>query len=281
MSAYAGLVLAGRRGPTDPLAEARGASHRALLEMRGVPMLLRVVRTLRSAKSVGRIAVSIEDPEVLSDVPELRELMAEGSLVAHASRSSPSRSVLHALQARGPGEKLLVTTADHPLPTPEMVDHLAAEAERGDADVAVGVVAGSLLRARFPATKRTYLRLRDDDYSGANLFAFRTERAERAAAFWTHAEQFRKRPWRLVGAFGPLTLLLYALRRLDLGGALERVSVAMQARVRPVLLPFAEAAIDVDRSADFELVSRILAEREPSAQSTTSPAAPKRPVPGS
>ena len=62
MADLTGLVLAGRRGPADdPLMEVRAARHRALVEVEGVPMLVRVVRTLRAARSVGRIIVSIDD----------------------------------------------------------------------------------------------------------------------------------------------------------------------------------------------------------------------------
>ena len=46
------LVLAGRRGASDALADALAASdasgHHALLDVAGVPMLLRVVRTLKA-----------------------------------------------------------------------------------------------------------------------------------------------------------------------------------------------------------------------------------------
>jgi hypothetical protein len=80
-------------------------------------------------------------------------------------------------------------------------------------------------------------------------------------AFWRRAERFRKRPWRMVGTFGPITLVLFLLRRLDLEAAFERVSRAVGARVRAIRMPFPEAAIDVDRPADLALVSRLLAER--------------------
>src|SRR4029453_16464860 len=46
---FSALILAGRRGPQDPLAVSRGATHRALLPVAGVPMLVRVVRALRAA----------------------------------------------------------------------------------------------------------------------------------------------------------------------------------------------------------------------------------------
>jgi len=259
------LVLAGRRGASDVLADALAAAdasgHHALLDVAGVPMLLRVVRTLKASPSVGRIVVSIDDPAVLDTVPELRASLADGSLACRTALDSPSRSVLDALADTSAGEKLLVVTADHALLTTEMVEHFAAHAS-GDIDVLVAVVSATVIRAQYPQSTRTYIKLRDDWVSGANLFAFLTPEARRAAEFWGRAERFRKRPWRLVAAFGPLSLLLFLLRRLTLGAALERVSRAIGARARAIRMPWAEAAIDVDRPSDLELVNQILEERE-------------------
>lgn len=224
-------------------------------------MLLRVVRTLRAARDVESIAVSIDDPRALDDEPELKALVAEGALRVHRSRESPSRSVSDALASRVAGEPLLVTTADHALLTPLMVDHFAAVCASSEADVLVGLVAASRLRARYPETTRTYVKLRGEAWTGANLFCFRTDLARRAAAFWVRAEQHRKHPWGLASAFGPISLLLFLLRRLDLDAALARASRAIGASIRAVSLPFPEAAIDVDRVTDLALAERILAER--------------------
>jgi len=277
MTAFTALVLAGSRGEGDPLAQGRGVRHRALIEVCGVPMLLRVVRTLRATEPVKTLVVSIDDPSALQEVPELAELVRTGALGVHASLASPSRSVIDVLEGLDPSCPVLVTTADHALLTPQIAGHFLAEAQRSTADVVVGLVARGLLEARLPETTRTYLRLRDEDYSGANLFVFRTPAARRAAAFWVRAESFRKRPWRLVSVFGPLSLLLFLTRRLDLDAALARASQVIGARIAAVRLPFAEAAVDVDRPSDLALATRLLQE----AQSTRSPSAPKDPVAGS
>jgi GTP:adenosylcobinamide-phosphate guanylyltransferase len=258
-----GLVLAGRRGGADdPLRPVLGnAPHRALLDVGGTPMLVRVVRTLQASPQIGRVVVSIDEPEILGDVPELTTALADGSLRTHRSLSSPSRSVLDVLEGIAEGERVLVTTSDHPLLTTEMLDRFVSGAEASGGDVAVGLVLAETVRSRYPDAVRTYIPLRGGAYSGANLFAFRTPRARRAAAFWVKAEQFRKRPWRLVSVFGLGTLGLFALRQLDLDAALERVSRTIGAEIRAVSLPFPEAAVDVDRPSDHALVSRILAER--------------------
>jgi GTP:adenosylcobinamide-phosphate guanylyltransferase len=253
------LVLAGSRGPEDPLASAEGARHRALLEVGGQAMLLRVVRALRATPGMGGITVSIEEPAALAAVPELAALAREGALAVQRSLSSPSRSVLDVLQGLPPGTPLLVTTADHALLRAQIVARFLADAEASGADLAIGLVAARVLRARFPESKRTYLAFRDGGYSGANLFLFRTREAQRAAAFWVRAERFRKRPWRLVAAFGPVALALFLLRRLDLDAALARASRAIGARIAAVRLPYPEAAVDVDKPADLALARAIVA----------------------
>jgi GTP:adenosylcobinamide-phosphate guanylyltransferase len=273
----AALVLAGSRGASDPLARAEGVRHRALLEVGGEAMLLRVVRALRATRGLGPITVSIEEPAALDAVAELVELRRQGALALHRSLPSPSRSVLDVLEGLPAGRALLVTTADHALLRAEIVERFLAEGEASGADLAIGLVAARCLRARFPRSKRTFLPFRDEGYSGANLFLFRTPRARRAAAFWIRAERFRKRPWRLVAAFGPVSLALFLLRRLDLDAALARASRAVGARIAAVRLPFAEAAIDVDRPGDLSLARGLVA----GDQRLRSPSEAKPPVRGS
>jgi hypothetical protein len=197
-------------------------------------------------------------------VPDLAQWLADGSLECRTALDSPSRSVSDLLLNVTAGERALVVTADHALLTPEMVTHIT-RADSDGADLLVAVVTSDVIRARYPETKRTWLKFRDVWISGANLFAFLTPEAQRAAEFWLRAERFRKQPWKLVSAFGPGALLAFLFRRLDLDAAFERVSQTVGARVRAVRMPWAEAAIDVDRPADLVLVNRILAEHEGTA----------------
>lgn len=260
---YAALVLAGRRGPDDPLADEAGAVHRALLEVGGVPTLQRVIDTLLGSGRVTRVVVSIDVPELLDTVPGIAARRSrEGALQVIRSAGSPSRSVLAGLDEFPAGEAVLVTTADHALLSHAMLEQFLAGAECSGADFSLAMVPAGVLRARFPDSRRTYLPLRGESYSGANLFLFRTAAARKAAEFWIRAEAFRKQPWRLVSFFGPGSLLLFALRRLDLKAAMRRASRAIGAHVHAVELDIAEAAIDVDSIADWKLANRIVDERE-------------------
>lgn len=252
--------MAGRRGGPDTLAEATGAPHRALLDVHGVPMLERVVHTLEAVPCIERILISTDAPALLAQFPGLARRIGEGRVTVVQSEPSPSRSVLRVLE-KIPDDAVLVTTADHALLTPDMVNYFLARAEAEDGDLAVALVEERRIRAQFPESKRTYLPFRGERFSGANLFAFLAPPALRAAAFWVRAEQFRKQPWRLARAFGLPTLVLFALRLLDLEAAMRRASRAIGASILPVRMPFAEAAVDVDRLSDLELVKAILTAR--------------------
>ena len=140
-SSLAALVLAGSRGPSDPLALSQGVRHRALLEVGGAPMLLRVLRALRATGAVGHITVSIEEPAALASLPELDALVRAGTVAIHRSLPSPSRSVQDVLTGLPPDRSLLVTTADHALLRPEIVLRFLTDAEASGADLAIGLVA--------------------------------------------------------------------------------------------------------------------------------------------
>ena len=54
---YTALVLAATRRNRDPLALAGGVSHKAFIDLAGVPMLRRVVASVVDSGRVGRVIV--------------------------------------------------------------------------------------------------------------------------------------------------------------------------------------------------------------------------------
>nr|WP_211113697.1 nucleotidyltransferase family protein [Azospirillum endophyticum] len=252
--------MAGSRGAADPVAAAAGVSHKALAPVAGVPMLVRVLETLAAVPRVGRVAVVIERPGLVLEDPAFAGFLARGTLEVVPAASSPSRSVLAALEAVPDPFPCLVTTADHPLLTPAMVEHFWTQAPP-DADAAVGLARAETIRAAHPDTRRTYLRFGDGAWSGCNLFVLRTETALSVVSFWRRVEQDRKKPWRMIGLLGPGMLLSYVLGRLRLGAALAALGRRTGTRLAAVEMPFADAAVDVDRPDDLALAEAILARR--------------------
>ncbi len=256
------LVLAAGRGADDPMAKASGASHKCLLPVAGVPMLMRVLGALAAAKSIGRIFISIEDPAIIAGAAGLAELRKRAPIETMASAERASSSVGQALRSGSLEFPVLVTTADHALLTPDMVNDFCTRSRRTGADLTAGLAEAETILSAYPGATRTFLKFADGRYSGCNLFTFNTAAALNAVDFWQRVERDRKQPWRLIGAFGVVALLLYLTGRASLVKAFEVGSKRLGVTACPIVMPLAEAAIDVDKPADLELVERIFADRD-------------------
>jgi CTP:molybdopterin cytidylyltransferase MocA len=259
MSGWTALLLAGQRPGPDRLATHFGEDWKALVEIGGEPMLSRVAKTLLASPSVARIVVLAQDPAALTARPATAWLADEPRIVFTPSAASISASVAAVAGVTAPWP-VLVTTADHPLLTAQMVEDFIAGV--GDADLAVAMVGEDSLLAAYPDNVRTWLRFRDGGYSGANLFALTGPAARSALDLWAGVEQDRKKGWRLFAAFGPWLLVRALFRTLTLGEAFAAAGRRLGVAARAVVLSQPEAGIDVDKPSDHALASRILADRE-------------------
>jgi GTP:adenosylcobinamide-phosphate guanylyltransferase len=255
--AFAAVVLAGERAPgTDPLARAAGVASKVLVPVGGRPVIERVLEAIETAAVVDARWLAGPARSTVERHAPLYERVDAGRWRWLAPMDSPASTALTALHAIGP-RPVLVTTADHAWLRGEIVDHFARAALESGADVAIGFARLDDVRARFPDTRRTGWRFRDGAFSGCNLFAFLTPRASAAADLWRNFEKDRKRPWRIVAALGPGLLLRYLSGGLSLADGLAALGRRADCRIAPVVLPYPEAAVDVDSVADWELVNRL------------------------
>jgi len=256
---FAAIVLAGDRGPDDPVARAAGVGCKALVPVAGRPMILRVIDALTDSSVVDSLIVCGSSSRLAGHLPELDGLIATGKIRWVENRSSPSLSTQAALSVLPADQAVLVTTADHALLTSRMVDYFCTRAAETGCDVVAGLARADMVASAFPEGRRTVTRLRDGGYCGCNLFAFLTPRASRALTFWRQVEEQRKHPLKIVKTLGPVALLRYLLGRLTLEEGLARMSALMDARAGAVWMPDAEAAVDVDKLEDWVLVEKYLA----------------------
>lgn len=250
------LVLAGARASGDPLATAHGVESKALIEIGGEPMLARVLRALAQS---GRLNGAPLVAGLAQDTLDKARGTTDAAL-ARAAVGGPAASVLGAIEG-GAQLPLLVTTCDHALLTPEMVQYFLLAAIDGGADLSIGFATKDTIQARYPETRRTYLPFGGAPLSGCNLFLIASPEALKVIRFWRQAEQDRKKPWKVALRFGPLTALRLLLGKPSADRAFAILSRRFGARIAPVLLPFADAAVDVDSEADLALVRRVLAAR--------------------
>lgn len=251
---WTAIVLAAGRGCSDPLAEHFGVSHKCLLQIDGVAMLKRVVNTLLESQHIGDVIISIEDRGLLPQA-----LGEQARLVRFTpSQSSASQSAAAAVLEAGENYPMLLTTADHALLDQQMLDHFIRETVSSESDLTVGLASAETIFKDYPDAKRTFLAFGPDRVSGCNLYGLKTSKALRAIELWQTVEANRKDPRAIIRAFGIHALIRYLTKTIDLQSAFLIGSNRLEIDAKPILMPFANAAVDVDKPEDMELVERIL-----------------------
>ena len=242
------LVLAG--GEANP-ALAHGVPNKAFVSLAGRPMVEFVLRALRAARSVRRVAIVAPLP--------LPPGLAASVDVAVADRGTMLNNVDAGLRALEGTGRVLVAGADIPLLTPGVVDAFVEAGLALDAGIVYGVVRREDVLREFPAIGKTFVRLREGTLTGGSLFLFDPWAFARAQNAIDRALRARKRPWELARLFGPRTvlgLLTGTLRISDLEEAVERLTGV---RARALICPTPEIAIDVDSPETLSLVRERLA----------------------
>jgi hypothetical protein len=216
-------------------------------------------RALLAHPAIGRLVILTQRPDLYAADAATAWLADHPRVRFETGGQGIASSLLMLLERGGLPYPLLLTTADHVLLDAPMLDQFVAEAD--GADVAVAMVERRTLLARYPQSRRTWLKFRDGWWSGANLFWFGSDRARRIIALWQQVEQDRKKGWKIITAFGPVALLGALLRISTLLGGIARVGRRFDLTARLVAMDKPEACIDADKPDDVTLIETILAQR--------------------
>jgi GTP:adenosylcobinamide-phosphate guanylyltransferase len=252
---WTALVLAASR-PGDPLAISEKVSNKNLVDINGLSSLQRVIIALNEAPTIGRVLVSVENLDLVDEIKPKPEVLKASERVVDTVRD-----ILEKV-----GAPLLVVTGDHALLTAEMVEIFLEKSTETRAEVSVALASKDVVSSAYPDVKRTYIKFAEGGYSGCNLFALATSNASAALDFWHKIDRNRKRPWVFLKSVDVWAFALYALRRLTLDKAMERLSKKIGVKAVAIRMPMAEAAIDVDKVSDLYLVRKIVDQRHSSVK---------------
>ncbi len=261
---FSAVVLAGERPGGSPLTRALGLKASVLIDVAGKPAVQRVVEALSGADQVSGGLLCGPAKSVYQDAPEFERILKGTSFQWLEPESGPSVSAIKAVLTLG-HYPVLLTTGDHALLTPVLVDSFCRNARTVGGDIVVGLAPYAIVHAAFPHSKRTVQRYSDGSFCGTNLFAVMNPTGLAALEFWKTVEAERKRPWKIAQALGLGFLLRCALRRVSLQQALQQLSGRCGCKVSYVLINEARAAVDVDTVADRDLAQSVLLQQGYSA----------------
>ncbi|HLW58370.1 MAG TPA: nucleotidyltransferase family protein [bacterium] len=237
------VVLAG--GRPDP-GVAGGVPNKAFAPLLGRSMVEFVLDALRGAAAVRRIAL-------VGPMP-LPPSVAAAVDVPVPERGALIENLAAGLAALPDNEPVLAVGADIPLLTPAAVDAFAAEAAALDAEIVYGIVRREEVARAFPTVRKTFVRLRDGTFTGGSLILMSPTAFARARGAVERAIRARKRPWELAGLFGLGTLAGLAAGTLRIAALERRGTTLTGVRVRALVCPTPEIAVDVDTAEMLALV---------------------------
>jgi hypothetical protein len=110
------------------------------------------------------------------------------------------------------------------------------------------------MEKRFPESRRTYVRLKDEFYCGGDANAIRKEIARKDNPFTTRLIEARKNPVRQAGLVGFGTLVQLLLGRLSVEKAAAALCKRMGITGQAIRCPYAEMGMDVDKPFQYEIV---------------------------
>ena len=254
---YAVVTAGGIPQPEEPLYEFTQGGNKALLDIAGKPMIQWVLDALSGAQTIEHIIVAGLPPDCgLNARKPLTFIPNQGEMLENTRAG-----IFKALELDSKSHHVLYVSSDIPAITSEMVDWVVNAAMQTDHDFYYNVITRQIMEARYPGSKRSFIRLRDSEVCGGDMNVIRTLTVTGNDKLWRRIIDSRKSALRqasLIG-FDTLFLLLFHLITLEQGVRLASRRLGIAGRA--VLCPYAEVGMDIDKPHQLEIVRADLARR--------------------
>jgi len=249
------LSAGGTPAPGEPLYEYTRGMPKALLEIHGKPMIQWVLDAVTASPAVNRIVITgLPQGCILDYHGHPAEFLPNAGSMFQNLRAG----VMKIAELNPEAKHVLSVASDIPSLTPEMVDWVVKSALETEHDIHYSVITRQVMEARFPASKRTYLRLRDYDLCGGDINAIRVSTVLGQETLWERLIAARKSPLKQASLLGWDLLLLLTLRLISLDDTVRRASKRLHINGRAVICPYAEVGMDIDKPHQLEMMRACL-----------------------
>ncbi|NLM37665.1 MAG: NTP transferase domain-containing protein [Firmicutes bacterium] len=243
------IVLGGGRN-TGALRNIDPHPYEAGIRIDGRPMVEYVIEVLAGMEEINRILVVIP-PGIIPERKWAQVEMVEPG-------DSMIDSLLRAVQHTQRDGHVLVVASDIPFITREAIRDFIDHCRRRPADVYYSFVPKAVVLAKYPATKRTYVRLKEGVVTGGNIFLVRPkilldfrDRIEQAFAL-------RKQPLKLCRLLGIKFMVKLLAGQLGIDEIEARVGAILNVKGAGIRSGYPEIGVDVDKPSDLYLTRELL-----------------------
>ncbi len=250
------IVMAGGiPQPGEPLFEYTQGKPKALLDIGGKPMVQWVLDALGEASRVDDVVlIGLTEDSQVSCTKPLTFIPNQGGMIENIMGG------LHkVIEIHPEAGQVLLVSSDIPGITRAMVDWEIETALASDVDLCYSVVKREVIEARYPNSRRTYLRLKNLEVCGGDLNVIHTSVVHMNPEIWEKLIASRKNPLKQAAILGIDTLVLMLLRVITLDVAVERLTLRLHMTGRVIICPYAEVGMDVDKPNQLEMMRADLA----------------------
>jgi GTP:adenosylcobinamide-phosphate guanylyltransferase len=243
--------------PGDPLYSYSNGDSKALIDVAGKPMVQWVLDALGDSKEVDNvIIIGLTPKSGLTCKKPLHYLSNQGRMLANIV-AGVSKSV----ELNKKTEYVLLVSSDIPAIKGEMVDYLVQTSMQTRDDIYYGVCPRDVMETRYPASHRTYTKLKDMQVCGADINVIHVSMTTDHLDTWEKLIGNRKSPLASAAVIGWDTLFLLFTRQVTLQELVDRASQRIGIKGRIIIWDKAEPCMDVDKPHQLEIMREDLALR--------------------
>ncbi len=242
------IILAGGNEEAD---HGNIGTYKALIQLKGHPMIQYVINALKSAHIINKLLV-------VGNVKLLQPIIGDDVDYIIEDRHDIMDNLLYALSYFSKEASVLVATCDVPLLKGEMVADFITNGQQLKADILYPIAERTDCSLRYPDVRRTYASLRDGDYTGGNLFILSPGAIDNILQIGRHMIENRKRPIKMCRYLGIGIIVKYICKSLTISDLEAYVKRRFNVDARAYICKSPELCHDLDRIEDIEVFERYL-----------------------
>lgn len=253
--------------PEDPLYTYTNGDSKALVDIAGKPMIQWVLDALGNARRVDNVIIVGLSPKCgVTCKKPVYYVSNQGRMLANVVVG-----VEKALSLDPKTEYVLVVSSDIPGIKPEMVDWLVDTCMETKDDIYYGVIPREVMETRYPASNRTYTKLKDIQLCGADIHIAHVSMATEHLDMWEELIGNRKSPLKQAATIGLGTLIRVITRSITLDDLVVNITDRLGIAGRPIIWEYAEPGMDVDKPHQLEILREDLAKQVTPTKRTSNP----------
>ncbi len=243
------ITAGGIPQPEELLYEVTQGQPKCMLPIHGKTMVQWVLDALAQAGTDRVVVMGLPTDTPLSFPGDIQILQGKGGIIENIRAGAEEL-----LKFNPTHLPMMVVSGDLPCVSSEMLNWAAEEAVNHPSDFQYTVVPRDVMEKVFPASKRSYVKVKGMEVCGGDVIVIDSQKALANLPIMEKLVANRKNALKQAAILGFDLLFLLFIGWLSLEKAEKTISHRLGIRGRVLVSPYAEVGMDVDKPNQLELV---------------------------